>query len=64
MSPLQLLVALSGLAVIVVLGQSEYDFADPPPLPEKGTIAMSIYSNMLASQISRTHIHLCDPPLL
>ena len=35
---LQLLAALSGLAVIVVLGQhSELNFADPPPLPEKGS---------------------------
>ena len=37
MWPVQLLVALSGLAVIVVLGQTQYDFANPPPLPEKGT---------------------------
>ena len=38
MWPLQLLVALSGLAVTVVLSQSpEQNFADPPPLPEKGT---------------------------
>ena len=34
---LQLLVALTGLAVTVVLGQSQHDIADPPPLPEKGT---------------------------
>ena len=36
MSSFQLFVALFGLAVIVVFGQSELDFADPPPLPEKG----------------------------
>ena len=38
MSSLQLFVALLGLAVIVVFGQNpELEFANPPPLPEKGT---------------------------
>ena len=38
MWPLQLLVALSGLAVTVVLGQTQHNFADPPPLPETGIL--------------------------
>ena len=39
MSTLQLFVALSGLAVTVVLSQSdEYAFGNPPPLPTKGTV--------------------------
>ena len=38
MSPLQLFVVLSGLAVTVVLGQNpEGDFGNPPPLPTEGT---------------------------
>ena len=37
MSPLQLIAALSGLALTAVLGQTQLDFADPPPLPAKGT---------------------------
>ena len=38
MSPLQLFIALSGLAVIVIYGECpESDFANPPPLPTKGT---------------------------
>ena len=38
MWPIQLLVALSGLGVIIVLGQNpEQTFADPPPLPKKGS---------------------------
>ena len=37
MSPLLLFVALSGLALTIVLGQNQLDFADPPPLPVKGT---------------------------
>ena len=42
MSPLQLLVALSGLSVTIVTGQySYYDFADPPPLPAKGTFLLA-----------------------
>ena len=42
MSPLQLLVILSGLAVTVVLGEkSYYDVADPPPLPAKGIFLLA-----------------------
>ena len=43
MSSLQLFVALFGLAVIVVFGQTlnpKQDFANPPPLPEKGTFLL------------------------
>ena len=40
MSLFQLLVALSGLAVTVVLGEHKSDFADPPPLPETGTFLL------------------------
>ena len=50
MWPLHLLVALSGLAMTVVLGQSlEQNLADPPPLPEKGMfLLLSIYMSNLA----------------
>ena len=40
MSPFQLFVTLSALAVTVVLGQNEFDFADPPPLPAAGTFLL------------------------
>ena len=59
MSPFQLFVALSGLAVTVVLGQNELDFGDPPPLPAKGTF---LFVNM--HEQSYTCILWNDPPLL
>ena len=41
MSPLQLFVALSGLAVTIVFSQScPTAFANPPPLPETGTFVL------------------------
>ena len=60
MVPLQLLVALSGLAVTIVLGQnSEEDFANPPPLPEKGTFLFASLHELFC-----THILWRDPPLV
>ena len=43
MSSLPLFVALSGLAVTVIFGQSpEDEFANPPPLPTKGTFTCTL----------------------
>ena len=61
MWPLHLLVALSGFAVTVVLGQNpEQDFADPPPLPEKGMFL----SVTCMHQQYLAHTFLCDSPLV
>ena len=58
MVPLKLLVALSGFAVIVVLGQNpEQDFAEPPPLPKKGTFLFSSIHEQ-----SFANILCCDLP--
>ena len=38
MLPVQIFVALSGFAVAVIFGQSQNDFADTPPRPEKGAM--------------------------
>ena len=59
MSPLQLFVTLSALALTVVIGQNQLDFADPPPLPVKGTF---LFVNM--HEHSYTCILWNDPPLL
>ena len=60
MSTLQLFVALSGLAVTVVLSQSDqYAFGNPPPLPTTGTF---LFASM--HEQSYTHILWCDPPLV
>ena len=59
MSPLHLLVALLGVAVTIVLGQDPYNFANPPPLPEKGTLLFASLHEQ-----SRTHILRGDPPLV
>ena len=59
MSPLYLLVALSGVTVSIVLGQDQNDFANPPPLPEKGTLLFPSLHEQ-----SRTHILWGDPPLV
>ena len=60
MSTLQLFVALSGLAVTVVLSQlDENAFGDPPSLPTKGTVLLASMHEQ-----SYTHILWCDPPLV
>ena len=54
MSPLLLFLALSELVVTVVFGQfPDNEFANPPPLPIKGTFTLM-------------HIHIlwCDSPLV
>ena len=61
MWPLQLLIALSGVALTVVtLGQNpEQIFTNPPPLPDKGMFTLlSIYEQPCA------HILWCDISLM
>ena len=59
MPPFQLFIALSGLAVTVVLSQDQLAFADPPPLPATGSF---LFAGM--HEQCYTHILWCDPPLV
>ena len=60
MSTLQLLVALSGLAVTVVLSQwCPVPFGNPPSLPTTGTF---LFASM--HEQSYSHIFWCDSPLV
>ena len=68
MSPLQLFVALSELAVTVVICQntSETAFANPPPLPETGKELICIlYQGRLSKECECmiTHMHMSNHTL-